>query len=61
MKPLAEHASLGLIRPGLISSSIVMIDEYGNQTTELQGAHLSFLMDLASFICNIKYNEFDSN
>jgi hypothetical protein len=32
-----------------------------NQTTELQGAQLPFPVDLVSFICNIEYNEFDSN
>jgi hypothetical protein len=29
------------------------------QTTELQGASLPFLVDLALFVCSIEYNEFD--
>jgi hypothetical protein len=32
-----------------------------NQTIEFQGAYLPFLVDLASFICSIEDNEFDSN
>jgi hypothetical protein len=31
------------------------------RTAELQGAHLPFLVDLVSFICNIEYTEPDSN
>jgi hypothetical protein len=31
------------------------------QTTEFSGAHLPFFVDFASFICNIEYDEFDSN
>jgi hypothetical protein len=32
-----------------------------SQTTELQGAHLPFFVDLVSFMRKIEYNEFDSN
>jgi hypothetical protein len=32
-----------------------------SQTTELQGAHVSFVVSLVSLMCNIEYNEFDSN